>query len=333
MRAIVCEQFGKPQGLRLAERDPGPLAPDAVRIAVRACGVNFADLLMVAGKHQLTPELPFSPGGEVAGEIVALGSNVRSLQRGQRVMAVVFTGGLRELVDAPAQSVLPVPESLGDREAAVFQGGHSVAHYALRRRGGLLPDEQLLVLGAAGGVGLAGVQIGKALGARVIAAVGSAEKARAARREGADEIVEYREEDLKRRVRDLTEGRGADVVLDPVGGDAFDAATRCIARGGRLLVVGFASGRIPDYPVNLALLKNCSLVGVNHQQFFSQQPDLVSFDLEEQFAWLEEERIEPVVDRHYPLERSADALEFVASREAIGRVAVSLACSEDQKTG
>ncbi len=217
-----------------------------------------------------------------------------------------------------------LPDDMDFETAAVFQGGHTVSYYALKRRAQLQAGETLLVLGAAGGVGLAAVQLGKAMGARVIAAVGTKEKAACVRKNGADEVVDYSIEDLRDRVKALTGGKGADVILDPVGGDLFDQAVRAINVNGRVLVVGFASGRIPQYPVNLALLKSCAIVGVNHQHFFVTNPGQADEDMTVLLQMYSDGKIGPLIDKVYPFNQVADALKRVGDRQSIGKVVVSL---------
>jgi len=324
MKAVVCSEFGSPDVLNIEDIPVPEMRAGQIRIEVHACGVNFPDVLMVQGKHQLTPKLPFYPGGEISGVVSEIADDVQGFTPGQRVMAVTFWGGLAEFVNAPARSVVAVPDEMDFVTAAVFQGGHSVSHYALKRRGQLQTGENLLVLGAAGGVGLAAVQLGKAMGARVIAAVGSDEKADCVLRNGADEVVNYATEDLRVRVKELTEGRGADVILDPVGGDQFDQSTRCINVNGRILIVGFASGRIPQFPVNYALLKSCSIVGVNHQHFFVTNPQQAEEDIVELLQMYKDGQIDPVICEVYPMEQAPAALNTVGDREAIGKVVVSL---------
>jgi NADPH2:quinone reductase len=324
MKAVVCSEFGGPEALTIETIEERPPGKGEVCIEVHACGVNFPDVLMVHGKHQLTPELPFYPGGEISGVVREVAPGVEGLNPGQRVMAVTFWGGLAESVNARARSVVAVPDDMDFVTAAVFQGGHSVSHYALKRRGQLQSGETLLVLGAAGGVGLAAVQLGKAMGARVIAAVGSDEKANCVRQNGADEVINYSTEDLREKAKALTGGRGAEVILDPVGGDQFDQAARCINVNGRILVVGFASGRIPQYPVNLALLKSCSIVGVNHQHFFVTNPGQADEDMAELLQMYSDGKIKPVIDQVYPMDQAAEALKRVGDRQAIGKVVVSL---------
>lgn len=226
MKAIVCSDFAPLQALSYEDVEPPPLQEGHVRITVQACGINFPDILMVQGKYQVRPDLPFYPGGEVAGEICELADDVTGLAVGQRVMATIFWGGLAEQAVVPAGICIPIPDDMDYLSAAVFQGGHTTSYYALKQCGKLQPGETLLVLGAAGGVGLAAVQLGKAMGARVIAAAGSEEKRACALQNGADEVIDSQNEDLRTRTKELTDGRGADIILDPVGGDAFDQASR-----------------------------------------------------------------------------------------------------------
>lgn len=322
MKAIVCTEFGPVESLALRDIDSPPLAAGQIRIDVHACGVNFPDILIVQGKYQAKPPLPFSPGGEVAGEITEIGDNVAGLEIGQRVMATIFWGGMSEEAIAPASSVIPIPDKLDYATASVFQGGHLTSYHALKQRAQLQEGETLLVLGAAGGVGTAAVQLGKAMGARVIAAASTQDKCEFALQNGADEAVNYTEQNLKDAIRELTGGAGADVIYDPVGGEAFDLATRCIAWNGRLLVVGFASGTIPQYPVNLALLKGCSVVGVFYQAFTDKQPADARQNIDELMQMVESGSILPVIDKEFPLEQAADALNYVGARRAQGKVVV-----------
>lgn len=322
MKAVVCSEFGGAQALTVESVDPRPLRAGEVRIKVQACGVNFPDILIVEGKYQQKPPLPFSPGGEVAGDITELGEGVTGFEVGQRVMATIFWGGMAEQAVAPVAAVIPIPASLDYATASVFQGGHLTSYHALKQRACLRDEETLLVLGAAGGVGTAAVQLGKAMGATVIAAASTQEKCDFARANGADEVINYSSQDLKETVKALTDGRYADVIFDPVGGEIFDLAARCIAWNGRLLVVGFASGTIPKYAVNLALLKGCSVVGVNYMGFSMKQPADAQRNIIELVQMVEEGKICPKIDKEFPLDRAADALNYVGSRRAVGKVVV-----------
>lgn len=324
MKAIICSNFGPVENLTLESVAPRPLRAGDVRIRVRACGVNFPDILIVEGKYQQKPPLPFSPGGEVAGEIIEIGEKVTGLEIGQRVMATIFWGGMAEQAVAPASAVITIPDSLDYLTASVFQGGHLTSYHALKQRAQLREGETLLVLGAAGGVGTAAVQIGKAMGARVIAAASTPEKCDFALENGADVAINYSAQDLKKTVKSMTDGRGADVIYDPVGGEAFDQASRCIAWNGRLLVVGFASGTIPQYPANLALLKGCAVVGVFYQAFSEKQPADARQNIEELMQMVADGSIQPKIDKAFPLEQSIDALKYVAARRAMGKVTVTV---------
>jgi NADPH2:quinone reductase len=322
MKALVCSAFGPLEGLRLAELPEAPLGERDVRIRVIACGINFPDILFVQGKYQVRPPLPFVPGGEVAGTISELGEQVQGLAIGQRVMATIFYGGLAEQAVAPAAAIVPVPPRMDLLVAAVFQGGHATAYHALKQRGALQAGEILLVLGAAGGVGMAAMQIGRAMGARVIGVVGSARKAEALRSDGFTELIDHSRENLREALRALTGGAGADVVLDPVGGELFAQACRSVRRNARILVVGFASGEIPQYATNLALLKESSLIGVNYQQFFAHERPAVERNLAELMGLYERGAIMPRIDREFALPDAVAALAAVADRSVVGKVVV-----------
>jgi len=324
MKAVVCSKFSSIDDLQYGDVEPPKLGPGQVLIEVRACGVNFPDILMVQGKYQVLPDLPFCPGGEVAGIVTAVAEGVSRVAVGQKVMATIFWGGMAELAVASEFSIVPIPDGMDFLTASVFQGGHTSAYFALKQRGQLQAGEILLVLGAAGGIGLASVQLGKAMGARVIAAASSDEKCRAAQANGADEVINYSEVSLKDRVKELCDDRGADVIIDPVGGDLFDLATRCVNYNGRILVVGFASGRIPKYAINLALLKNCALIGVNYQAFFTKERAHVEENFSELMEMYRLGQIEPKIDKEFSLQEGASALNYVYKRKAIGKVVVSV---------
>jgi len=272
MKAVLCHQFGPPEALTLADILSPPLDAGCVRIAVRACGVNFPDVLMIQGLYQLKPPFPFSPGLEVAGDIIEVAEDVPDLRAGQRVMATMMYGGFAEEVVVPAASVMPMSAEMSYEHGAGFPLAYGTAHIALTRRAQLKAGETLLVLGAAGGVGLTAVEQGKHLGARVIAGASTSEKLALARSYGADELINYRSENLRDRLNEITNGGGVDVIYDPVGGDIFDQAVRRIAWEGRYLVIGFASGRIPALPANIALLKNASIVGTFWGAYLRHDP-------------------------------------------------------------
>lgn len=295
-----------------------------VRIRVHACGINFPDLLLVEGKYQDKPPLPFIPGGEVSGVIDQVGPDAGSLHPGDEVMATTFLGGLAEYVVAAATDVEARPPRLSPTAAAAFPGAYGTACHALVQRAQLRPGETLLVLGAAGGTGLAAVQLGRALGARVLAAAGSDEKLAFLTAQGADEVINYRTADLREAVRGLTAGQGADVIFDPVGGTLFDQASRCMNWNGRLLVVGFASGTIPRFPTNLALLKGYAVVGVYYGRFRKEQPALAAANAQALRALVDAGKITPAIHHVFPLEESAAALACLQDRSVMGKVVVTV---------
>jgi len=321
MKAVLCREWGGPDSLRFEEVSARKLKPNEARIRVRACGVNFADTLMIAGKYQIKPEFPFTPGLEAAGEVVEIGAEVNHLAIGTRVLAVMrFGGAYAEEIAVNADAVVPIPHAMDFVTAAAFPVAYGTSHFALTHRGHLKPGETLLVLGAAGGVGLTAVEIGKQLGARVIAAAGSPEKLAVAREHGADELIDYQRESIRDRVRDLTGGLGADVVYDPVGGDAFDQALRAVNWEARMLVIGFAAGRIQSVPANLILVKNISVIGVVWGAQAARDPVLVSRNLAELLRWWEAGRLKPLVARTFPLAGAGAAMTALLSRRYAGRI-------------
>jgi len=320
MRAVLCEALGAP----LVVRDvptPEP-APGQVRVAVRAAGVNFPDTLIVEGKYQFKPDLPFSPGGEVAGVIDALGDGVTNVAIGDRVIAFTVYGGFAEAVCVDARALVPMPDPLDFETAAGLVLASGTTLHALKDRADLQPEETLLVLGAAGGVGLAAVGIGKAMGARVIAAASSDEKLATCRKHGADETINYATEDLKERVKQLTGGNGVNVVYDPVGGDYAEAALRATAWEGRYLVVGFPAG-IPSIPLNLVLLKGCSVMGVFWGQFAARDPKRNAANVAQLLGWVADGTVAPMVSQTFPLERASDALAELRERRAQGKLVLT----------
>jgi NADPH2:quinone reductase len=320
MRAMLATEWADPSAMQLREvPDPEP-GPGEVLVEVRAIGCNFPDILIVQGKYQVKPPLPFSPGHEVAGVVRRVGAGVTNVRPGQRVIGMLGWGGYAELATVPARHLFAIPDGMGFPEAAAFPLVYQTSWCALSHRAGLRAGESLLVHGAAGGVGLAAVQIGKLLGARVIATAGTAAKLEVARQSGADVLIDYATEDWVERVKAVTEGAGADVIYDPVGGDVFDGSTRCIAFEGRLLVVGFAGGRIPTIAANRILLKNVSIVGVHWGLYQRRGSPLVDEWMETLFAHYRAGRLRPVVYRTYPLAEAARALDALATREAYGKV-------------
>lgn len=324
MKAMLCRQHGLPETLVLEEVASPVPGPQQVLISVHAAGVNFPDTLIIQGKYQFKPDMPFSPGGEVAGVVKAVGTEVTGLQVGDRVLAPLGWGGFAEEALAEIWRVLAIPPDMDFATASAFALTYGTSHHALKDRAQLLPGETLLVLGAAGGVGLAAIEIGKAMGARVIAAASSAEKLEVCRTHGADELIDYVRDDLRMRLKEITDGQGVDVVYDPVGGNFSEAALRSTAWKGRFLVVGFAAGPIPSIPLNLPLLKGCAIVGVFWGTFARKEPDRNAINMQELFGWFQQGKVRPHISACYPLERTADALNAVASRSAKGKVVVMM---------
>ncbi|MFQ6574833.1 NADPH:quinone oxidoreductase family protein [Pseudomonas sp. UM16] len=323
MKAVLCKTLGPAQGLVLEEVASPVAKKNEILLDVHAAGVNFPDTLIIEGKYQFQPPLPFSPGGEAAGIVSAVGEKVTHLKVGDRVMALTGWGSFAEQVAVPAYNVLPIPEHMDFTLAAAFGMTYGTSMHALLQRGQLKAGETLLVLGASGGVGLAAVEIGKAMGARVIAAASSAEKLAVAEAAGADELINYSEHSLKDEIKRLTGGTGADVIYDPVGGDLFDQAVRGIAWNGRLLVVGFASGRIPELPVNLALLKGAAVLGVFWGAFAQRQPADNAANFQQLFAWFAEGKLKPLVSQTFALAEAGAAIDMLGQRKAVGKLVIT----------
>jgi NADPH2:quinone reductase len=324
MKAVLCKAFGPAETLVLEEIASPEAKKNEILLEVHAAGVNFPDTLIIEGKYQFKPPFPFSPGGEAAGVVKSVGEKVTHLKVGDRVMALTGWGSFAEEVAVPGYNAMPVPASMDFASAAAFGMTYGTSMHALKQRANLQPGETLLVLGASGGVGLAAVEIGKAMGAKVIAAASSAEKLEVAKAAGADELINYSESNLKDEVKRLTGGQGADVIYDPVGGDLFDAAIRSIAWNGRLLVVGFASGRIPELPVNLTLLKGAAVVGVFWGAFAQRQPQDNAANFQQLFAWHAEGKLKPLVSKTFPLAQAAEAINMLGQRKAVGKVVVQV---------
>lgn len=324
MKAVLCTEYGPPESLQYTDAaDPSP-GKGEVLIGVRAAGVNFPDTLIIQGKYQFKPDMPFSPGGEVAGEVLEVGEGVSHVKTGDRVMALMTWGGYAEKAVVPGAGVIPMPPDMPYNEGAGFPLVYGTVIHALKQRGALQEGETLLVLGAAGGVGLAAIQLGKIMGARVIAAASTEDKLALCREHGADETVNYSEGSLKETVKELTDGKGADVIFDPVGGDAFDQCLSCINWNGRLLVIGFASGRIPEAAANRILLKGCSVVGVFWGRFAQLEPQANMANFMQLIQWYNEGKFKPVVSKTYPLENAADALNDMLARKATGKLVLEV---------
>jgi NADPH2:quinone reductase len=322
MKAIQCVEWAGPEKLRLAECPLPEPATGEVRIRVAAAGVNFPDALIVQKKYQVQPPLPFVPGAEVAGTVDAVGEGVTRMKPGDRVVAFVGIGGFAEYVCASQLQVAPLPPGVDMAVAAGFTLTYATSQHALIERGQLRSGETLLVLGAGGGVGLAAVELGKLAGARVIAAASSGEKLEAARKLGADELIDYSRADLREAVKSMTEGRGVDVVYDPVGGSYTAAALRAIAWRGRLLVIGFAAGEIPQIPANLLLLREISAVGVYWGESSKRDPAGNRRLLAQLFGWLAEGKLRPLVSKEYPLADTPQALQDLLARRAVGKLVI-----------
>jgi len=321
MKAVLCKNWGPPDSL-VVEEVPSP-APGKgqLLVSVKASGVNFPDVLLIQNKYQFRPELPFSPGSEIAGVVRQVGEGVHGFMPGDRVMAHTRWGGYAEEAVVDEALVTPVPAGLDLAVAASFGLVYATAYHALKDRAAIKAGETLLVLGAAGGVGLAAVELGKLFGARVIACASSDEKLETCKRFGAEITINYEREDLREALKKL--GGAADIVLDPVGGKYSEPAVRAMAWKGRYLVVGFASGEIPKIPLNLTLLKGCSIVGVFWGEFAKRERDLNAANLRELTAWLRAGKIKPLVSASYPLERAADALNDMMNRKVQGKVVLT----------
>jgi NADPH2:quinone reductase len=322
MRAVICKAFG-PTGALEVEDVPSPVpGPGQVVIDVKAAGANFPDALIVQGKYQLKPPLPFSPGFEAAGVVKLVGEGVAHVKPGDAVVALMPWGAFAEEALVDAGNVMPLPPGSDMACAAALVFAHGTSIHALKDRAQLKEGETLLVLGASGGVGLAAVELGKLMGAHVIAAASTDAKLAVCREHGAESVINYETENLKDRVRELTNGRGADVIYDPVGGNYSETALRSIARRGRFLVVGFANGEIPRIPLNLPLLKECAIVGVFWGEFMKREPAANAANIRQLFAWLASGRLRPHIFATYPLSGVRDALDALLRREVSGKVVI-----------
>ncbi|MFN3048138.1 MULTISPECIES: NADPH:quinone oxidoreductase family protein [Pseudomonas] len=322
MKAVLCKTLGPARNLVLEEVASPLPKKNEILLDVQAAGVNFPDTLIIEGKYQFQPPLPFSPGGEAAGVVAAVGEKAGAFKVGDRVMALTGWGAFAEQVAVPFYNVLPIPASMDFTTAATFGMTYGTSMHALRQRGQLQAGETLLVLGASGGVGLAAVEIGKAMGARVIAAASSAEKLAVAKAAGADELIDYSQANLREEIKRLTGGQGVDVIYDPVGGELFEQAVRGLAWNGRLLVVGFASGSIPQLAANLVLLKGAAVLGVFWGAFAQRQPEDNAANFHQLFAWHAEGKLKPLVSQTYPLEEAGAAIEKLGQRQAVGKLVV-----------
>jgi NADPH2:quinone reductase len=320
MKAVLCKQYGPPDSLVFEELPSPRPGPGEAVVSVRAASVNFPDVLIIQTKYQFKPPLPFSPGSELSGVVKEVAPDVAGFKPGDKVIAFTTYGAFAEEVKTEASRLVPMPQGMDYPQAAAFLLTYATSDHALRDRGALRAGETLLVLGAAGGVGLAAIEIGKALGARVIACASSEDKLAVCREHGADEGINYAAEDLRERIKALTGGRGVDVVYDPVGGPYSEPAFRSLAWRGRLLVVGFAAGDIPRLPLNLALLKGASAVGVFWGDFAKREPEAFAESVRQLGRWYAAGKLRPHVSQTFPLARAADALKLMAARQVKGKI-------------
>jgi NADPH2:quinone reductase len=324
LKAIVCEKYGPPDSLVVKDLPSPHAGSGEVVVSVKAASVNFPDVLIIENKYQFKPPLPFSPGSELSGVIKEVGEGVTGWRPGDRVMAFTTYGAFAEEVKVEATRLVRLPATMSFEEAAAFVLTYGTSDHALRDRAALASGETLLVLGAAGGVGIAAIEIGKALGARVIACASSDEKLAVCKEHGADETINYASEDLRDRIKAITGGKGLDVVYDPVGGPYTESAFRSIAWRGRLLVVGFAAGDIPKLPLNLALLKGASVVGVFWGDFGRREPKQFAESLRQIATWYEQGKLRPHVSEKFPLHKAAEALKLMAARKVKGKVVLTV---------
>ena len=324
MKAMVCRELTGIDGLTLEEVPAPVLAAGQVRIRVRACGVNFADSLITRGQYQVKPPPPFSPGFEVAGEVLETGEGVEGFAVDDRVLAITPHGGYAEQVVANANRCVPMPAAMPWEHGAAFPVVFGTSHVALWHRARLRAGETLVVHGASGGVGLTAVAIGKQLGATVIATASSPEKLEVARQYGADHLIDSSHEDVRARIKELTSGRGADVVYDPVGGDLFAASLRSIAFEGRILVIGFAGGTVPQIPANHLLVKNVDVIGLNWPAYAELNPQVMTESFRILIGWYLQGAMQPHISATYPLEQAVEALRSVVARKSTGKVVITV---------
>lgn len=324
MRAVVAEKVSTPEELTIIDLPTPEPGPGQIRIDVKAAALNFADTLIIGHKYQVRPEFPFSPGFEVSGVVSALGEGVVDFALGDRVIATMDYGAYREQVVVEDFLAHPFPDAMDFATAASFPVAYGTSYVGLLRRSHIDPGETVLVHGAAGGVGLTAVEIAKAAGARVIATAGSDEKTAIAAAHGADHTINYSQENIRDRVKELTDGNGADVIYDPVGGDVFDQSLRCINWGGRMLIIGFAAGRIPQIPANMLLVKSISAIGVFWSSHRRREPESLRNDYRQLFTWWSEGKLKPLIGAKYPLAEAGDAMAALLSRKVAGKIVLEV---------
>lgn len=323
MKALLCKSFGPPESLVLEDVSIGTPDEYQALIRVHAAGVNFPDTLIIQGKYQFKPDLPFSAGGECSGIVEAVGAKVKNVKPGDKVIAFTGWGAFAEQLLADSRALIPMPAEMDFVTAASFVMTYATSYHALKDRAALKAGETLLVLGASGGVGLAAIEIGKALGAKVIAAASTAEKLAVCQEHGADELINYSSEDLKARLKELTGGKGVNVVYDPVGGDYSEAAFRSIAWRGRFLVIGFANGEIPKIPLNLPLLKGADIVGVFWGDYAKREAMNNLMDLRVLLGWLKEGKLKPHIAGTFPLTQGSAAIRQLMDRKVSGKLVIT----------
>ena len=324
MKAIVCNEWCKPEDLKVSEIKNPTLDDNSVRVEIYASGVNFPDVLIVQGKYQYKPPFPFSPGSEVAGIISEIGKNVKSLKVGDRVMAVTGHGAFAEEICVPEDKITLVPESMDFITAASMSLTYGTSSYALFQRANIKENDVVLIHGATGGVGITAIEISKAVGAKVIATASTDEKLKIAKEYGADYCINYSQNEFKDKVKEYTDGKGANIIYDPVGGDVFNQSLRCIAWNGIILVIGFASGTIASAPTNLPLLKNCSIVGVFWGAWRERDPNGHNVNMEKILKWWKENKVKPKVSKVFNLEDTKYALQALINREVIGKAVIKV---------
>jgi NADPH2:quinone reductase len=324
MKAIVCNKFGTPETLQYQEIEtPSPKEAE-VLITVKACSVNFPDTLIIQGKYQFRPEFPFSPGSDVAGVIVKVGENVKHFKVGDEVVGFIPFGGFAEKAIVKAKDCFPKPKGMSMVNASAFLLAYGTSYHALKDRANLLEGETILILGASGGVGLTALELAKLMGAKVIAAASSKEKLELCKQFGADEVINYTEESVKDRVKELTNGKGIDVIYDPVGGHFSELALRAIAWKGRHLVIGFANGEIPKIPINLTLLKGASIVGVFWGAFAQKEPKESLANIKQLLTWFVNGDVKPHIDKTYSLQNAPKALDDMMQRKVKGKIVIDM---------
>ena len=324
MKAIVCNDWCKPEDLKVSEIKNPTLDDNLVRVEIHASGVNFPDVLIVQGKYQYKPPFPFSPGSEVAGIISEIGKNIKSLNVGDRVMAVTGHGAFAEEICVPEDKITLVPENMDFITAASMSLTYGTSSYALFQRANIKENDVVLIHGATGGVGITAIEISKAVGAKVIATASTDEKLKIAKEYGADYCINYSQNEFKDKVKEYTDGKGANIIYDPVGGDVFNQSLRCIAWNGIILVIGFASGTIASAPTNLPLLKNCSIVGVFWGAWREREPNGHNVNMEKILKWWKENKVKPKVSKVFNLEDTKYALQALINREVIGKAVIKV---------